>query len=40
MPLAVARANIANHDSRVMKSRQGYNVQAVLSEDQIKVGLE
>lgn len=42
-PSGVAKANITDPDSRVMKTRQGYaqgyNVQAVVSEDQIIVAI-
>ena len=41
IPSGEAKANVTDPDSRVMKARQGYvqgyNVQAVVSEDQIIV---
>ncbi|HJW88697.1 MAG TPA: transposase, partial [Dehalococcoidia bacterium] len=44
VPALEARANVTDPDSRVMKTRQGYvqgyNVQAVVSEDQIIVAVE
>jgi hypothetical protein len=43
MPTGEAKANVTDPDSRVMKTRQGYvqgyNVQAVVSEDQIIVAV-
>jgi len=43
LPPAEAKANVTDPDSRVMKTRQGYvqgyNVQAVVSEDQIIVAV-
>ncbi len=43
MPSGKAKANVTDPDSRVMKTRQayvqGYNVQAVVSEDQIIVAV-
>ena len=41
-PSGEAKANVTDPDSRVMKTRQyvqGYNVQAVVSEDQIIVAV-